>query len=186
MKTEKTPISYPVRVGHVASNPLTVRVEADERELEALARHWGVETVRAFSAELALTRWKRDGVRVSGEVHADVIQPCVVTLEPVRQTIAEPIDAIFVPEGSKLARLAGDEEDGEIIIDAEGADLPETFTGDSIDVGSVAAEFAAMAIDLYPRKTGAGYGDHIENAPGEDDERESPFAALKKLKDRPN
>ena len=40
------------------------------------------------------------------------------------------------------------------MLDAEGPDGPETFTGDTIDAGALAEEFFGLAIDPYPRKTG--------------------------------
>lgn len=180
MTAKPEAFSYRVKVGHIAANPVHVTLAADADECRRLAAKWDVGAVMAFSAELDIARWKRDGVRVSGTVRATVEQPCVVTLEPVVQELDEAVNAIFVPEGSKLARLATPGE-GEIVIDADGPDLPETFSGDTLDIGAVAAEFAAMGIDHYPRREGVGYYDHIESDDS-DDAKVSPFAALKKLK----
>ena len=60
---------------------------------------------------------------------------------------------MFLPEDSKLGRL-GFDGGGEILLDAEGPDSPETFSGDTIDVGALAEEFFGLAIDPYPRKPG--------------------------------
>ena len=177
---EKPPFSYAVKVGGVSHNPLEVHLEADDRERVALARLWSVESVDSFSADLKIRRWKKDGVKIIGEVRATVTQSCVVTLEPVKSDILEEIDQIFVPEGSALARLPQNEE-GEILIDPEGPDLPDVFVGDTIDVGDVAAEFAAMGIDAYPRKPGVTFeAPQTEVAPEE--KKPSPFAVLKNLK----
>jgi uncharacterized metal-binding protein YceD (DUF177 family) len=110
-------------------------------------------------------------------VHAVLEQACVVTLEPIEQTIEEEIEVLFVPEGSKLAR--NEAVNGELIIDADAPDLPEVFAGDTIDAGAVAAEYAAMSIDQYPRKPGVGFVEHIESDGTEADARPSPFAVLK-------
>ncbi len=59
----------------------------------------------------------------------------------------------FCPRISKLGRL-GFHSGGEIVLDAEGPDSPETFSGDTIDVGALAEEFFELAIDPYPRKSG--------------------------------
>ena len=131
-------------------------------------------------AEFEVKRWKKDGVRLKGRVRADIVQTCVVTLEPMEAKIDEPIDAIFVPEGSKLARgpiLEG----GEMLLDPDGPDSPETFQGDTIDAGAVAAEYAAMAIDPYPRKEGVAFSAHVESTEA-DEAKPSPFAALKDWK----
>jgi uncharacterized metal-binding protein YceD (DUF177 family) len=178
---EKPPFSYPVKVGHVSANPVVVTVEANDAERAALADVWQVVAVKSLKAELQIARWKKDGVRVRGDVKAEIVQSCVVTLEPVQARINEHFEQIFVPEGSKLARIVTSES-SEMVLDPDGPDLPEPFSGDTIDAGAVVAEFAAMAIDPYPRKQGAEFADHIEvdeNAPSG---RPNPFAALKDWK----
>ena len=103
-------------------------------------------------------------MRIKGQVSGEIVQACIVTLEPVVSTIEQEIDQIFVPEGSKLARIVADGV-GEMVLDPDGPDLPETFVGDTIDAGELVAEFAA----------------HIESA-DEEDRKPSPFAVLKDWK----
>lgn len=172
--------TFPVKVGHISANPVTVTISADQRELKDLATQWGVQEVRGFEAGVELSRWKRDGVRLKGRVAALVVQPCVVTLDPVEQQIEEDFEAVFLPENSRLAKRIVD-GNGEMFLDPEGPDLPDTFVGDSIDVGAAAAEFAALAIDPYPRKPGLDYADRIETDPDQD-KKPSPFAVLQGLK----
>ena len=185
MKSYKTPtadvpFSYAVKVGHISANPVQVRLEADEREREGLAKLWQVEAVTALKADLSVARWKKDGVKIKGEVRADIVQACVVTLEPIESTIEADLEQIFVPEGSKLARIVTDEI-GEMVLDPEGPDLPEPFSGDTIDAGALVAEFAALSIDPYPKKPGAVFDSHIESD-AERDVKPSPFAVLQGLK----
>lgn len=180
MSEPRPPFSYPVKVGHVSHNPIEVHVEADERERKALADLWDIESLEELVADLKIRRWKKDGVKVFGQIRGRAVQSCVVTLEPVETVIDEEIDQIYVPEGSVLARMPANDE-GELIVDPEGPDLPETFFGDTIDVGAVVAEFAAMGLDPYPRKPGVEFVDHIESTT-ETDEKPSPFAVLKNLK----
>lgn len=177
---EKPPFSFMVKVGQVSHNPLEVHLEADERERAALAKLWKVVSVDALEAELKIRRWKKDGVKIFGEIRGRVTQTSVVSLESVENEIFEELDQIFVPEGSVLARIPANDE-GEMIIDPDGPDLPETFAGDTIDVGAVVAEFAAMGLDAYPRKPGEAFAAHIE-APDEKEKKPSPFAVLKNLK----
>ena len=176
----ETPFSYIVKVGHISANPVTVTLSADAGERTGLADLWQVEEVGALSAELQIARWKKDGIRIRGTVKADIVQACIVTLEPVPSHIEEEIDQIFIPEGSKLARITTDAS-GEMVVDPDGPDLPELFAGDSIDAGAVVAEFAALAIDPYPRNADADFADHIEDD-GSNDRRASAFSALKDWK----
>ena len=178
---EAPPFSYPVRVGHVSANPVAVHAEAGPRELKALAALWQVLDVKSLRADLQIARWKKDGVRVKGRVEAEIEHGCVVSLEPVLSRIDESFEQIFVPEGSKLARLVLSET-SEMVLDPEGPDLPETFTGDTIDAGEVVAEIAALAIDPYPRKVSAEFADHVESDPSRDEAKPSPFAVLKDWK----
>lgn len=173
------PFSYPVKVGNVSANAVTVRLEANARELEDLAQVWKVLSVEALEAELQIARWKKDGVRIKGRVQARITQACVVTLEPVQSKIDEQFEQIFIPEGSKLARIVT-EDSAEMFVDPDGPDLPEPFAGDTIDAGAAVSEFAALAIDPYPRKRGAEFTDHIEGDPA--DARPNPFAVLKDWK----
>jgi hypothetical protein len=158
---DRPPFTYMVKVGHISHNPVEVHLEADDRERAELAKLWKVVSVDALSADLKIRRWKKDGVRIFGEITGRVTQ-------------------IFVPEASALSRIPANDR-GEVIIDPDGPDLPETFVGDAVDVGAVVAEFAAMGIDPYPRKPGVAFSAHIEQ-PVEEDRKPSPFAVLKNLK----
>lgn len=177
----KPPFSYAVKVGHVSANPVVVTLEASPEERKGLAELWRVASVEVVTAELQIARWKKDGVRIRGRVHAELTQSCVVTLEPVVAVIDEELEQIFVPEGSKLARIVTNDT-GEMLVDPDGPDLPEMFSGDTIDAGEVVAEFAALAIDPYPRKTGIEFSDHLEGDPNEKSGKPNPFAALKDWK----
>jgi uncharacterized metal-binding protein YceD (DUF177 family) len=178
---EKPAFSYPVKVGHVSTNPVTVRLEANDLELQDLAKVWKVLSVESLKADLQIARWKKDGVRFKGRVQAQITQACVVTLEPVHSKIDEQFEQIFVPEGSKLARVVTGES-AEMFIDPDGPDLPDAFAGDTIDAGLAVSEFAALAIDPYPRKPGVEFTDHIEGDPADKGGRPNPFAVLKDWK----
>ncbi|HVH48635.1 MAG TPA: DUF177 domain-containing protein [Sphingomicrobium sp.] len=175
------PFSYAVKVGRISANPVEVTISADAEERSGLAKLWSVLEVKALSATFTLQRWKRDGVRLKGQVTADVVQACVVTLDPVPAHIDEAVEVVFVPEGSKLARPAISTESGEMLLDPEGPDAPEIFTGDTIDAGVVAAEHVALALDPYPRRADVAFSGHIEST-DEDDKKPSPFAVLKDWK----
>jgi hypothetical protein len=148
-----SPVSFNVNVARLPQKGMPVVIEADEKQLAALAEEHGLLSVKNFRAELHVGSWKRNGVKVSGVVAADIEQACVVTLDPIEAHIEEEVSALFLPEDSKLGRL-GFESGGEIVLDVEGPDSPEIFSGDTIDVGALAEEFFGLAIDPYPRKSG--------------------------------
>lgn len=154
----QSPVSFRAHVLRLPKKGMPVVIDATEAQRKALAAQHGLLSVERFRAEMLVEAWNHHGVRVSGRIDADIVQACVLTLDPVPATIAEPFDALFVPEGSKLGRNALTAE-GEIHLDAEGPDSPETFDGDSIDVGALAEEYFGLAIDPYPRARGAGLDD---------------------------
>ena len=154
MQEQPSPVSFKAFVSRLPQKGMPVVIDADARQREALATVHGLLSVERFRAELTVTPWKRNCVKVSGHVEADITQECVVTLEPLQAEIREDVAGLFLPADSKLGR-SGFGEGGEIHIDADGPDSPETFVGDTIDVGALAEEFFGLGLDPYPRKKGA-------------------------------
>ncbi|MBI1619195.1 YceD family protein [Aquamicrobium zhengzhouense] len=172
-----SPISSRVQVSRLPKNGLEIIVEADAEQREALADEHDLRSVETFKAVLNVTAWRKGGVKVAGRVKAVIVQDCVVTLEPVEQVVDEEVSGLFLPEGSKLAVPTRSIE-GEILLDAEGEDSPELFSGDFVDVGQLAEEFFAMGIDPYPRRPDAQVGVTEE----EDEESKGPlYEQLKAL-----
>lgn len=150
---EKSPVSFKLQVGNLPAKGTTVTIDAAPAQRAEMSRVHGLLSVERFHAELTARPWKKEGVRVTGQVEAEVTQACVVTLEPLAVRISEPVTALFLPEGSRLARA--DRDEGEIVLEPEGEDPPEPFQGDTLDMGAIAEEFFALALDPYPRKEGA-------------------------------
>ncbi|MER8782976.1 DUF177 domain-containing protein [Mesorhizobium sp. M0437] len=162
-----SPVSFLANVARLPQKGLPVVIDADAGQRALLAVEHELLSVENYRAELLVEPWKRNGVKVSGHVEADITQACIVTLDPVEAHIDEPVEALFLPEQSKLGRQ-GFDGGGEILLDAEGPDSPETFSGDAIDVGALAEQFFGLAIDPYPRKPGvsleaAGDAEPVEN-----------------------
>jgi hypothetical protein len=157
----------------VTGRDVEVSPTADERV--AIATQLGLGAVEALSVRLHAVRF-RGGIRVTGRLTATVIQPSVVTLEPLRQEIAEPVDRIFLPGGQK--DYAGP-ANAEVFVDLDGEDLPDHFEGNEADLSDLIVETLALAVDLYPREPDASLDDTGFKP---DVETTSPFAALKALK----
>ena len=151
--TDLSPISFPVHVARLPKTGLEVTIEANEEQRSALAKDHDLLEVRRLTATLMVAAWRKGGVRVTGRVRADVMRECVVTLEPIAGVIDEEVSAMFLPEGSRLTVPVYSAE-GEILLDPEGDDSPELFSGETIDVGQLAEELFSLGIDPYPRKSG--------------------------------
>lgn len=151
---EVSPVSFRVHVSRLPRRGMPVVIEATDKQRAALAEIHALASVERFRAELLVSPWKRNGVQVEGKVEADIVQECIVTLEPLPSHVTELVSGVFLPDDLKLGR-EGFGEGGEILIEVDGPDSPEIFSGDSIDVGALAEEFFALSIDPYPRKADA-------------------------------
>jgi uncharacterized metal-binding protein YceD (DUF177 family) len=141
----------------------------------AIAEQLGITAVEKLEVKLHAVRFK-GGMRVTGRLAAATVQPSVVSLEPVTQEIAEPIERVFLPGGEKA--YAGP-ADAEIFVDLEGEDVPDHFEGNEADLSALIIETLALAIDPYPRQPGEALGALRDDG---DTESDLPFAGLKILK----
>lgn len=180
-------LTYPVNVTRLPAKGLHAKIVPDEDIREKLAAQCNILSISEFAAQLTIKSWHKDGVRVSGSLKASLTQSCIITLEPVPEQIEAQIDAVFVPINSKLAKPNINAETRELIVEAEGEDVPELFELPNLDVGAVAAEFFALELNPYPKSPNA---DETADTPAqqeeknENDVRENPFAALAKIRDK--
>ena len=114
-----------IRIDSMPHDGRDVALTAGEEERAAIAAQLGITSIDTLSVKLHAVKF-RGGIRVTGRLEARVTQASVVTLEPVAQDIAEPIDRIFLPGGEK--DYAGP-ANAEIFVDLEGDDLPDHFEG---------------------------------------------------------
>jgi uncharacterized metal-binding protein YceD (DUF177 family) len=155
-----------------AGRDLDITVEREARD--AIAELLEVTAVDRLQVKLHAVRF-RGGIRVTGQLKALVVQPSVVSLEPVTQEIVEAVDRVFLPGGEKP--YAG-KADAEVFVDLEGDDLPDHFEGNEADLSDFIVEMLALSIDPYPRLEGESVGVAGDADEGDD----SPFAGLKALK----
>ncbi|MEM8540812.1 MAG: DUF177 domain-containing protein [Pseudomonadota bacterium] len=179
-------LSYPVDVRRLPAKGLTIKLEPDDDIRAKLAAQCDVLSISAFFAQLNVMSWHKDGIRVTGPLNATLVQSCIITLEPVPESISTQIDAVFVPSTSKLAKPKINAETREVIVEAEGDDVPELFELPFLDVGAVAAEFFALELNPYPKapdadETAASILAEDEEAAG--DVKENTFASLAKIRD---
>lgn len=156
----------------------SVHETATATEMAAVAETFGLLGVVELRVEARIARAGRDGWRLEGRLAASLTQACVVTLDPVAAEIDEPFHRRFEP-GAK-------ESDTEILVDPEAEDPPEPL-GAGVDLGAVALETLALALDPYPRAEGVAFEPARAAPAGIDpltDEEVKPFAALAALKGR--
>jgi Large ribosomal RNA subunit accumulation protein YceD len=162
----------PVRLEDVPDAGLHLDLDADAEVRARLAAVAGVLDVPRLRTSVDLSRHGA-GLRASGRVTATIGQTCVVTLEPMENTVDEMFDVLFVPQSA----AAGDGIEQSVPHPDDVDDTRETLVDGTADVGAVATEFFLLGIDRYPRKPGAVFA-----PPAQERSAESPFAILSKLK----
>ena len=163
-----------VRIDRLPATGRDLKVSLNEPTRAALAEALNLSAIDSFEAVLTVTPL-RGGIRALGRLVADIVQPSVVTFEPVGQHIDEPVDRVFLPEAQDHKPTPG----SEVFIDLEDEDFPDHIDGPEVDLSALLIETLALAIDPYPRRPGESLdslGIDLGGGPS------GPFAALEKLK----
>ncbi len=160
------------------TRPTAFAVEPDAEDRAEIARRLDITAIRKLRFEGELhPEGKRDW-RLVGHLGATVVQPCVVTLDPVTTRIDEEVRRAYLahppePEGGDEVEMPEDDT-------AEA--LPET-----LDLWGVMEEALALALPAFPRAEGAALGEAVFAEPGKaamTDDDAKPFAGLKSLRDK--
>jgi uncharacterized metal-binding protein YceD (DUF177 family) len=170
--TEESLFSRVMRVDHLPREGQVVTIEATPAEREELASFYRLPDIAALTATLRLEPWGRGGARVTGAVHGELTQLCIVSVEPFPATVDEDVDVRFAPPKAAERKSSKEEEAPTFSLDDE--DEPDPVIDGKIDLGALVAEFFALGLDPYPRKPGALLDEERTSS----EPSVSPFAAL--------
>jgi len=162
---DRTAWSVPVQLTEVPETGLHVELEAPDHVRAGIADLARLRTLPELKASFDVAR-RGNGLRVTGRVHGQVGQTCVVTLDPIESAVHEDIDLLFLP-GAPEPHAEGETD----------KDAPEPLVDGRIDLGAIAIEFLMLGIDPYPRKPGVAF-----EPPKSDSDGAHPFAALAALR----
>ncbi|MEM9014006.1 MAG: DUF177 domain-containing protein [Pseudomonadota bacterium] len=140
-------------------------LKPSEDLLPSIADRLGVLSVQSLRGE-AHVSVANGLVIVSGQLTGALERKCVVTLEAMIEPLRDEFQLRFAPSRMGAIPYGDDESD---------LDSPEPLDGDSLDLGEILIQQAALAMAAHPRKSGA---EDIIAAYGEEDDT-SPFAVLK-------
>ncbi|HZZ62457.1 MAG TPA: DUF177 domain-containing protein [Roseiarcus sp.] len=173
---QEAPLSRVMRVDSLPKEGQIVTIEANAEEREALAAFLNLPSIEALGASLALAP-SGSRVRVTGAVHGELIQVCVVSLEPFPTTVDEEVDVLFArrAEGGAARRAAAEPQTFSMTDKGE----PDPIVDGKIDLGALTAEFFALGLDPYPRKPGESF-----ESPEQPEATVSPFWALASRADK--
>lgn len=156
------------------NRPTKLNLRLNERQLSDIATSLNLTAVRKVSLVGELSaRGRRDWV-LTAKLGTTVVQPCVITLEPVTTRIETTVQRVF------LASLP-EPDQGEVEMhEDENIEL----LGAKIDLLVVLTETLALLVPQYPRTKGANLSESNFTEPGQipmSDEDARPFAGLADL-----
>lgn len=171
----EVPYSFAVRARDIPASGMNLHIVADPSEREQIARTLGIPAVTRIEADIRLEPMDGQAVRLHGTLKGDVVQTCIVTLDPVEQAIEESLDVTFLPEGERNGA------DGRtVLLNPLSEEDFEYYSDGRIVLAEFLTELLALGLDPYPRLPGTDFPAHIED---DTSDRVSPFESLKQLKD---
>ena len=151
-----------------------------EQEIrQQIAELMGMEKLTQMRFKGRLSPRKKTEFRLEARLTASFEQKCVVTLAAIPAVIDEKVARELLP-------MPAGTETTEIEIGPDDDEGPDYFD-DKIDVGAIALEQLALAVDPYPRSTDATLDAAQFTAPGIaplTDADLKPFAKLADLKEK--
>ncbi|MGE4351375.1 MAG: DUF177 domain-containing protein [Bdellovibrionales bacterium] len=168
-------LSRPLKVDRIPLGGVEEKIVASPLERQGLAERFGLIELPRFEAFLNVDRAEGAMIAVTGTILAEVVQQCVVTLEPVPSQVRDTINVLYAPP-----HLIKNDREGPLG-DIGEAEAPEPIENGVIDLGELASQHLATALDPYPRKEGAELGRVEANGPSATAEITpmNPFALLK-------
>ncbi len=178
MSAIKPEFSRPLAVEATKGLDATHHFRATDAERSALAKRLGIKSLDSLAAEVRLGSVQNGAlIRLGADFTADVIQACVISLEPVASRIEASFERLYDPSAAPAE--AGEGGGG---LDEE---LPEPLIGGILDLGEILAEELALELNPFPRAPGVDFHEFLPET-GEPTEKKeknpnAPFAALAKL-----
>lgn len=159
--SENPALTKMIAVGDLPPGGADFSIDADESQRRAIARRLDIRGLSRLAGTFRATPFK-GGVAIQLKLEAIAERQCVVSLEPMTETINETINMRF-----DRAFRDGDFEEDDLLI--------EPLEGDAIDLGELLVQHLSLSLDPYPRKPGAKslLGNYRSAA------SPSPFAVLK-------
>lgn len=170
-------LSRPIIVDELPSHGKKIDLTPTSDELAAIAKRLGLVTLDSLSGNISIRPEMGREISAEGKITAELVQNCVVSGDPVPQTITFDLVRRYSEDASEFDDL-GDDDD---VIGDQMDEGPDPIEDGVLDVGEAAVEELALQIPAYPRAPGAEFNDIVDDI--KDDElKPNPFAKLAALK----
>ena len=155
-------------------------IAVTKAEMNAIAGMLDLVALEGLTFNYRLDHGGGGRVHLTGRLHANVTQTCVVSLDPVEANLDVPVEVEFWPVSLIDELERSTEEPGNPGL----LDWPEAVVDGRIDLGPVIYETVATALEPYPKREGVSFD--WSQGPSEEagSTKSGPFAALAALKRR--
>lgn len=178
--SDRPPYTVPFELAGLSERGAELALSPDAAERARIAAWLGALEVPRLDATIRLSRLDDDVYRYDADFTADVVQACVVTLEPVPGVHAGRAERRYRVMG-KTPRRTSRSPDIDPVDAGDDEDTPEVIAGSLLDIAAPVLEEISLSLDPYPRAPGVTF----EPPKGDDKGRDNPFAVLAKLKANP-
>ena len=161
-------------VAEVGAKGVEIERTATVAECGEVAAAMGVLGCNAITVSYRIAPIAKSRFRTKGTLEAELVQACVISLDPIDEVISTDFEVEFRP-----ADQFGIE--AEVEIDAHDAEDPEPIADERIEIGRVIFELISSHATDYPRKPGEEL-ECTEAGGGAQPESPGPFAKLADLK----
>ncbi len=174
MSDQPPPYTQPFELAGLSDRGAELSLSPDAAERARIAAWIGALEVPRLDATIRLSRESDDVYRYEADFTAEVVQACVVTLEPAPSQHAGHAERRYrvVARSPRRSAKAPDIEAG------DDEDAPEVIGRSLLDVAAPVLEELSLSLDPYPRAPGVTF-----DPPKDDDDKgANPFSVLGKLK----
>ena len=178
MSDQASPYTVPFELAGLSDRGAELSLSPDATERARIATWLGALDVPRLDAAVRLSYEGDDIYRYEADFTAEVVQSCVVTLEPVPSRHAGRAERRYRVLAKRSRRSS---EDDAAVDVSEDEDAPEVVSSTLIDIAAPILEEVSLSLDPYPRAPGVAF-----EPPGDKDKGgDNPFAVLAKLKVNP-
>lgn len=178
--TDKT-LNYCLPSNEIGAETIAVSIVATDKQRKELAERFGIIDIESLKSHVEISYSNsHKAYVVRGHVSSDVVQPCVVSLDPVHEKVDCDFEVLVVSE-----EQANTWDRDEKYLDETFPDY-DTMMDDTVAVGEIVAQTVSIHLNPFPRGEGVvlrSDKDFLSVNEGEI-KRDNPFAKLTDLKSR--
>jgi len=178
MTDQPPPYTHPFELAGLSERGVELSLSPDAAERVRIAAWLNALEVPRLDATIRLARLDDDVYRYDAELTAEVVQACVVTLEPVRSLHSGAATRRY----RVMAKAPRRPSRGVEIDVGNDEDAAEVLFSSLLDVAAPVLEELSLMLDPYPRAPGVTFEPPKDESKGPD----YPFAVLAKLKVPPS